>query len=71
MIALPYGLYMAEQEGLLNDRESTIESIVQKIRAYPGNDMPNLVFYNICRDYGINPNSLTKSEMAYITEAIK
>lgn len=71
MITLPYGLYMAEQEGLLDTRENSIQRIIKKIKDYPSESISNLVFYAICESCGIQAGSLTKVEMDYIEQAIK
>lgn len=70
-MTLPYGLFMGEQEGLLDTRESCIQRIIQKIKSYPDATVPTLVFYNICEDCGIQAGSLTRTEMARIEQAIK
>ena len=68
---LPYGLYMAEAGGYLNTRESKLQKIIKTVKAYPDGVMPNLVFYAICEECGIMPDSLTNAEMTRIQNAIK
>ena len=70
-MTLPYGLYMAEAKGYLNTRESKLQKIIATVKAYPDGVMPNLVFYAICEECGIAPDSLTDAEMARIQNAIK
>lgn len=68
---LSQGLYMAETNGYLNTRESKLQKIIKKIKMYPDGVMPNLVFYAICEECGIMPDSLTNVEMTRIQNAIK
>lgn len=70
-MTLPYGLYMAEANGYLNTRESKLQKIIKTVQAYPDGIMPNLVFYAICEECGIAPDSLTEAEMTRIQNAIK
>lgn len=70
-MSLPYNLYMAEANGYLNTRESKLQKIIKMIKNYPENTMPNLVFYTICNECGITPDSITKEEMTRIQNAIK
>lgn len=71
MSKLPYNLYMAEANGYLNTRESKIQKVIKQVKAYPDKVMPNLVFYAICEECGIAPDSITKAEMTRIQDAIK
>lgn len=71
MMTLPYALYMAEQEGLLDTRESAIQNIIKRIKDYPEESVSNLVFYAICNDCGIQAGSLSEAEMMRIEQAIK
>lgn len=68
---LSQGLYMAEANGYLDTRESKLQKIIKKIKMYPDGVMPNLVFYAICEECGIMPDSLTNAEMTRIQNAIK
>lgn len=68
---LSQGLYMAETDGYLDTRESKLQKIIKKIKMYPDGVMPNLVFYAICEECGIMPDSLTNAEMTRIQNAIK
>lgn len=70
-MTLPYGLYMAEANGILNTRESKLQKIIKAVKAYPDSVMPNLIFYTICEECGIAPGSITKEEMTRIQNAIK
>lgn len=67
----PYMMYMAEQEGLLNTKESKIRKIIKIIRNYPRREISNSLFHAICKECGINSDDLTKSEMEYINRAIQ
>lgn len=58
-----YGMFMAEQEGLLKTRAGKINSIIKQIKAYPGEILPKAVFIAIVEINGIDPNSLTEKEM--------
>ncbi len=71
MVTLPYGLYMAETEKLLNQRENKIKKIIQKVKNYPREEISNLEFYAICENCGIKAGSLTNSEIRHIEQAIK
>lgn len=66
MITLPYGLFMAEAE-----RSYKIDKIIKAIKSYPEAEMPNTVFYVICKEYDIIPGTLTEAEMKYIEAAIQ
>lgn len=68
---LSQGLYMAEANGYLDTRESKLQKIIKKIKMYPDGVMPNLVFYAICKECGILPDSITNAEMTRIQNAIK
>lgn len=70
-MTLEYGLFIAEAEGLLDTRESKIQRIIKAVRNYPDAVMPNLVFYSICKENGIEPGTLTRAEMSRITTAIR
>lgn len=68
---LSYKLYMAEQEGYLDTREGKIQRIIDVVKDYPENEIPDLVFYTICEDCGISSGSLTNAEMEHIERALK
>lgn len=65
-----YLKFMAEQEGLLNTRESAILRIVKDVKAYPDPIIPDVVFYSICESNGISPGSLTQKELDRISHLI-
>lgn len=71
MITLPYGLYMAESDGLLDTRESKIQNIIKEVKNYPYDTISDTTFYIICENCGIKAVSLTNSEIARIEQAIK
>lgn len=71
MINLSQGLFMAEAEGLLDTRESALRAIVQDIKNYPEDSMPDLVFYSICESHGISAGSLTFEEFERIKREIE
>lgn len=58
-----YGMFMAEQEGLLKTRAGKINSIIRQMKAYPDKTIPKAVFIAIVEMNGIDPNSLTTKEM--------
>lgn len=71
-MTLAYGLYMAEQEGYLDNlREKNINNIIEDVKKYPNKVMPNLVFFSICQQNGISYESLTDEELRRIKENIK
>lgn len=71
-MTLAYGLYMAEQEGYLdNSREKNINNIIKDVKKYPDKVMPSLVFFSICQQNGISYESLTDEELRRIKENIK
>lgn len=65
-----YGMFMAEQEGLLKTRAGKINSIVKQMKAYPDETIPKAVFIAIAEMNGIDPNSLTTKEMNKINSEI-
>lgn len=68
---LSYGLYMAEQSGLLNTRESAIHAIIKATREYPSETIDGDTFQSICEDNGIDADSLSHSEYQRILNAIQ
>lgn len=69
---LPHDLYVLKCEGYhMDERERQLQEIISKIKSYPYETMPNLVFYTICEECGITPDSITKEEMTRIQNAIK
>ena len=71
MITLPYALNMAEAEGLLDTRESTIQNVIKRVKNYANDSISNLEFYVICEECGIPAGSLTDAEMGRIEQAIR
>ena len=48
-----------------------LQDIIFKVKNYPDDVIPNLVFYAICKECGILPDSITNAEMTRIQNAIK
>lgn len=70
--SLPHDLYVLDCEGYhMDERERQLQDIIFKVKNYPYDVMPNLVFYAICEECGIAPGSITKAEMTRIQNAIK
>lgn len=72
----PYHMFMAEAEGLLNKnneitRIDKLNKIIDDIKKYPDNTIPNTVFNIFCNNYDIEPNSLSREEMEYIKMSIQ
>lgn len=70
MIDIPYAMFMAESEGLLDTRESAINRIIKEIKEYPDDSISNLIFYSICEDCGITAGTLSDEEMERISRAV-
>ena len=69
---LPHDLYVLNWEGYhMNERERQLQDIIFKVKNYPDDVIPNLVFYAICEECGIAPGSITNAEMTRIQNAIK
>jgi len=68
---LPYYLYMAETEGYLNTRESKINRVINEIKAYPAETMPEYAVVETLRRNGIDPASVTNKEFNRINYEIK
>ena len=69
---LPHDLYVLNRERYhMNERERQLQDIIFKVKNYPDDVIPNLVFYAICEECGIAPGSITNAEMARIQNAIK
>ena len=69
--SLPHDLYVLNCEGYQNERERQLQNIIFKVKNYPDDVIPNLVFYAICKECGISPDSITNAEMTRIQNAIK
>lgn len=70
--SLPHDLYVLNCEGYhMNERERQLQDIIFKVKNYPDDVIPNLVFYAICKECGISPDSITNAEMTRIQNAIK
>ena len=70
--SLPHDLYVLNREGYhMNERERQLQNVIFKVKNYPDDVIPNLVFYVICKECGISPGSITNAEMTRIQNAIK
>lgn len=71
-MTLAYGFFMAEQEGYLKSaREKSIDNIIEDVKKYPDELIPNIVFLSICQQNGVSYDSLTNEELRRINESIK
>jgi len=68
---LSYGLYMGEQEGLLDTRQGRINRLIKAVKNYDDDVVEDEVFEAMCENCGIDPDSLTSSELRHISNAIK
>ena len=69
---LPHDLYVLNRERYhMNERERQLQDVIFKVKNYPDDVIPNLVFYAICKECGISPDSITNAEMTRIQNAIK
>lgn len=73
-INTPYRMYMMEQEGFLNTRESKIQKIIKEVKQVFSiseiSVMDANTFNTIVEKNGINPISLTDTEKRQIQNAI-
>ena len=66
----PFHMYVLEQEGYLDTRESKIQRVIKAVRAYPAATMPESAFRRTLTQNGIDPSSLTQRELRRIKNAI-
>ena len=70
-MTFPEMMFYAEAEGLLPTRAGAINAVINDIKKYPDSTINFSNFQEILEKHGLNYNTLTEKEIAYINTSIK